>query len=105
MISNLHPADALLALKAQIADLEARAEIQRAALIAMGIGHHDGDLSRANVIESHPARINWKVIAETLKPSLRFPRDKWSEQMVEMVDGNTVTGTVITVKVNAKPAA
>jgi len=105
MLTNLHPADALLALKAQIADLEARAEIERQRLIAMGAGHHDGDLSRANVIVSHPERINWKVVAETLKPSFRFPRDKWSESMVEMVETNTKVSEVVTVKVNAKPAA
>jgi len=105
MLSNLHPADKLLALKAKIAEFEALAEIERQTLIAMGEGYHDGDLSRANVTVSHPARINWKVIAETLKPSFRFPRDKWSDQMKEMVDGNTKVSETITVKVNAKPAA
>src|SRR6187402_108203 len=105
MISNLHPADALLALKAQIAELEARADIERDRLIEMGAGHHDGDLARANVILSNPARVDWKGIAETLKPSLRFPRDKWSDQIIEMVDGHTTTKPVTTVRVNAKPAA
>jgi hypothetical protein len=105
MLSNLHPADALLALKAQIAELEARAEIERQRLIEMGAGHHDGDLARANVIVADYTRIDWKGIAETLKPSLRFPRDKWSDQMVEMVDGKTTVKPQTTVKVNAKPAA
>jgi len=105
MLTNLHPADALLALKAQISELEARAEIEREKLIAMGKGHHDGDLARANVIVTDYTRVDWKGIAETLKPSLRFPRDKWSEQMVEMVDGKTTVKAQTTVKVNAKPAA
>ena len=105
MLSNLHPADALLALKARIAEIEALAEIERQKLIAMGAGEHDGDLARANVIVSCPERINWKAIAETLKPSFRFPRDKWSDQMLEMVDGNTTAKEQTTVRVNAKPAA
>jgi len=105
MLSNLHPADALLALKAQIAELEALAKIEHARLVAMGAGHHDGDLARANVIVADYSRVDWKGIAETLKPSLRFPRDKWSEQIVEMVDGHTATKSQTTVRVNAKPAA
>jgi hypothetical protein len=105
MLSNIHPADALLAYKAQIAEIEKLAKVAHSRLVAMGAGHHDGDLARANVIVADRETIDWRGIAETLKPSLRFPRDKWSDQMVEMVDGLTTIKPVTTVRVNAKPAA
>ena len=104
-LSNLHPADALLALKAQIAELEARAKVEHARLVAMGPGAHAGDLANANVIVADRATVDWKTVAETLRPSLRYPRDKWTPGMAEMVDGLTAVKTVTTVRVNAKPAA
>jgi hypothetical protein len=101
-MSNIHPADALGALKAQIADLEARAKIEHARLVAMGTGAHEGDLFRATVSVADRTNIDWETIAKTLKPSLKQTREYWSPQTVELVDGNTATKPVTTVRVAAR---
>ena len=100
--SNVHPADALLALKARVADLEVLMKVEHARLVAMGAGAHDGDIARANVIIAPRNTIDWKSIAQTLKPSLALPRAKWSDQICDMVDANTSTTSVTTVRVAAR---
>jgi hypothetical protein len=101
-MSNIHPADALGALKAQIADLEIKAKIEHAKLVALGAGAHDGDLFRATVSVADRNTIDWESIAKTLKPSLKQTREYWSPQTVELVDGNTATKPVTTVRVAAR---
>jgi hypothetical protein len=101
-MTNNHPADILGALKAQIADLEARAKIEHARLVAMGAGAHEGDLFRATVSVADRTNIDWESIAKTLKPSLKQTREYWSPQTVELVDGNTATKPVTTVRVAAR---
>lgn len=68
-MAKIHPADALLTLKAAIADLEAKAAIERARLIAMGQGAHEGDLARASVSTADRETIDWKAIAAKFSPS------------------------------------
>jgi hypothetical protein len=101
-MTNNHPADILGALKAQIADLEARAKIEHARLVVMGAGAHEGDLFRATVSIADRTNIDWESIAKTLKPSLKQTREYWSPQTVELVDGNTATKPVTTVRVAAR---
>lgn len=69
MTTNLHPADVLLTLKAQIAELEILAAVEHAKLVAMGVGTHEGALSQASVSLSHPVTPKWKAIAEHFNPS------------------------------------
>jgi hypothetical protein len=101
-MTNNHPADILGALKAQIADLEARAKIEHARLVAMGAGAHEGDLFRATVSVADRNTIDWESIAKALKPSLKQTREYWSPQTVELVDGNTATKPITTVRVAAR---
>jgi hypothetical protein len=68
-MSNMHPADALGALKAQIANLEAQAKIEHARLVAMGAGAHEGELFRASVSVAERESIDWRAVAEKLEPS------------------------------------
>jgi hypothetical protein len=101
-MSNIHPADALGALKAQIADLEARAKLEHAKLVALGEGAFEGDLFRATVSVADRNTIDWKAVAQSLKPSLKQTREYWSPQLIEIVDGNTETKPVTTVRVAAR---
>ena len=100
--SNVHPADALLALKARVADLEVLMKVEHAQLVAMGAGAHDGDIARANVIIADRTAIDWKSIAQTLKPSLALPRKNWSDQLRDTVDANTSVTSVTSVRVAAR---
>jgi hypothetical protein len=68
-MTNMHPADMLLDLKARIADLKALAEIEHARLVAMGVGAHEGDVARASVSIATRETIDWKAIAAKLSPS------------------------------------
>jgi len=90
--------------KAAIANLESKAKIVHAQLVAMGAGVHVGDLFQASVSVAPRETIDWRGIAETLKPSLRLPRDKWSPQIVEMVDDHTAVKSVTTVRAVARTA-
>lgn len=101
-MTNMHPADALGLIKAQIADLESKAKIQHAKLVALGAGEYEGETFRATVSIAPRETMDWKGIAQTLKPSLRLPRDKWSEQIAQMVDDHTATKDVTTVRTNAR---
>lgn len=102
MTSNVHPADALGALKAQIANLESLAKIEHARLVAMGAGAYEGEIFRATVSIADRDTIDWKAIAQALKPSLKQTREYWSPQLIEIVEGNTTTKPVTTVRTNAR---
>ena len=91
-MSNLHPADALGFLKAQIADLKAAAEIEHARLVAMGVGAHDGETFRASVSVADRDSIDWKAIAAKLEPSR------------QLVTAHTETKAVTTVRVHSRKA-
>src|SRR5262245_37759594 len=97
--------DRIGVLKAQIAELENQEKAERAILVAQGAGAYDGAVFRATVSESDRATIDWRAIAETLKPSLKMPREYWSEQVTALVDGHTITKPVTTVRVVARKAA
>jgi len=66
---DLHPADRLGQLKAEIACLEELAELERTKLIALGQGPHEGHLFRATVSVSERETIDYKAICAKLKPS------------------------------------
>lgn len=89
-------------LKADIAERETREKALRDFIVALGAGAYDGEVFRATVSVADRTTIDWKGIAETLKPSLRLPRDKWSDQIVEMVDNHTAAKPVTTLRVVAR---
>ena len=92
-LSNSHPADALLALKARIADLESLAAVERERLIAMGEGAHEGAVARASVSIVEREKIDWRAIAEKLGPSR------------QLVTAHTSATTFPMVRVVARTAA
>ena len=87
-----HLADELGAIKAQIADLKLREAAIKTDLHRIG-GVHEGALFRATVSESIRATVDWKSIAQKLKPSR------------QLVTANTTTKPVITVRVTSRIAA
>lgn len=101
-IPNRHPADALFALRAQVADLEKLVKVEHARLVAMGEGAHEGEIARATVTIADRDSVDWKGIAQALKPSLKLPRENWSPQIADLVDVNTSTKPVTTVRTNAR---
>lgn len=70
MIDNIHPADALGDLKAEIAALLQREKHLKAELIAMGAGAHDGKRYRVTV--SHSERETLDMDAVRAKLSRQF---------------------------------
>ena len=62
-------ADDLGTIRAQLAILKEQETALRETLIAHGVDVIEGDLFRANVVESHRKVIDWKKIAEKLEPS------------------------------------
>jgi uncharacterized protein with ACT and thioredoxin-like domain len=92
-MSNIHPADALLALKAQIADLESLAKIEHARLVAMGAGAHEGEIARASVSIAERETIDWKAIAAKLEPSRQLIFAHTSAKEVTTVRVVARTGT------------
>jgi hypothetical protein len=85
MTSNIHPADALGFLKAQIADLEAAAKIEHARLVAMGVGAHEGETFRATVSVAPRETVDWKTVAAKLEPSRQLVTAHTSEKEVTTV--------------------
>jgi hypothetical protein len=85
-----------------MAALKEKCDAMREQLLTLGEGDYEGDMFRVTVRMPERATPDWKAIAQTLKPSLRLPRDKWSEQLIELVDGNTETKIVPTVKATAR---
>jgi hypothetical protein len=65
-ILNIHPADALGKLKAQITELEAQAKVFHSVLVAMGEGAHEGELFRATVAKSERAKLDMDAVREKL---------------------------------------
>lgn len=84
--------DTLASIKAQISDLEARADTYKAALIAAKVQSVDGTQHRATVSESYRTTIHWEKIAMKLNPS------------PQLVRANTTTATepTFTVRVTAR---
>ena len=103
-LSNVHPADLLGEFKAAIANLEAKAKVPHAALVAMGAGTHVGHIFQASVSIAPRESVDWKAIAMALKPSLKMPREYWSDQLIELVDANTTAKDVTTVRAVARTA-
>lgn len=62
-------ADDLGQIRAELAILKQDEAKLRDILIANGVDVIEGDLFRANVVESHRKVIDWKTIAEKLEPS------------------------------------
>ena len=85
-----HPADALGALKARIADLEALAKVEHARLVALGVGAHEGETFRASVSASERVTIDWRAVAEKLEPSR------------QLITAHTTSKDVVTVRVVAR---
>lgn len=92
-IPNIHPADALGALKAQIADLEIRAKAEHARLVAMGAGAHEGFAFRATVSIADRETVDWRAVAEKLKPSHQLVTAHTSAKEVTTVRVVARTGT------------
>lgn len=66
--------DELASIKAQIADLEIRADTYKAALIAAEVQAVDGTQHRATISEVYPVRTDWEAIATRLQPSAQLVR-------------------------------
>jgi hypothetical protein len=64
--------DQLGAIKAQQADLKARAGTLQAQLIEAGVTEADGALFRATVSYSNVESVDWKAIAAKLEPSYQL---------------------------------
>ena len=61
--------DQLGAVKAQIARLETREATLRQTLIDTGVNQADGRVFRATISVGSVSRVDWKAIAEHLRPS------------------------------------
>jgi hypothetical protein len=92
-MSNIHPADALGALKAEIANLEIRAKAEHARLVAMGAGAHEGEIFRATVSVAERESIDWKAISAKLEPSRQLVTAHTSAKEVTTVRVVARTGT------------
>jgi hypothetical protein len=66
--------DTLASIKAEIAELNARADTYKAALIAAEVRAIDGTKHRATISESYPTRTDWQTIAAKLQPSAQLVR-------------------------------
>jgi hypothetical protein len=93
MTSNVHPADALLVLKAQIANLESLAKIEHARLVAMGVGAHEGEMARASVSIAERETIDYKTIVVKLDVSRQMLRAHTTAKEVTTVRVVARTGT------------
>jgi len=87
---NSNPVDSFGFLKAQLAELEKRADDIRAQVIALGTGAHEGETFRATVSVADRESVDWKTIAEKLAPSR------------QLVTAHTSAKSVTTVRVVAK---
>jgi len=66
--------DTLASIKAEIADLNTRAETYKAALIAAEVTAADGTLHHVTISESYPVKTDWQTIAKKLQPSAQLVR-------------------------------
>lgn len=89
-VPTTHPADALGLLKAQIAELELQADLERDRLIALGEGAHEALLFRASVSIAERKTVKWQAICKHfIVPD-------------EMIKENTTSKVVISVTVNSR---
>jgi len=89
---DLHPADRLGQLRAEIACLEELAELERAKLIALGDGDHNGLLFHAKVSLADRKTVGWQAICKQLGVS----KDD------EIAKQHTTSKVIITVTVNSR---
>lgn len=80
--------DALGKLQAQIADLEAKEKLLKAALIESGAGAYEGALFRATVSESERNTLDMAAVRKKLTP--------------QFIAAHTKTTPVVTVRVSGK---
>lgn len=66
--------DTLATIKAEIAELQARADTYKAALIAAEVRAVDGTKHRATISEAYPVKTDWQAIAARLQPSAQLVR-------------------------------
>ena len=66
--------DTLAKIRADIADLKARADIYKDALIAAGVTAADGTMHRLTISETYPTRTDWETIARRFEPSAQLIR-------------------------------
>jgi len=66
--------DTLAKIRADIADLKARADIYKDALIAAGVTAADGTAHRLTISETYPSRTDWETIARRFEPSAQLIR-------------------------------
>ena len=83
--------DDLGTIRAQIAALQTDERELKKRLVDLGEKHVDGDLFKATVVESNRNNVDWKAIAEKLKPSR------------QLVAAHTKKSVVTSVRTAAKP--
>lgn len=88
MTNFISPIDELGALKAQIAELQARADEISRELKDQGPGRYSGAYFDANVVEQLSDRVDYKRIVESLELSPHWP-EYW---VVQTSDGRCVHG-------------
>lgn len=64
--------DTLAQIKAEIAELQNRADTYKAALIAAEVTEVEGTQHRATISETYKVTIDWRAIAEKLTPSTQL---------------------------------
>jgi hypothetical protein len=67
-IQTNNPIDALGAIKAQIADLEAREKELREAVLALGEGSHEGRMFKVTVVTVERETLDMKAVRAKLSP-------------------------------------
>jgi hypothetical protein len=87
-IQTNNPIDALGAIKAQIADLEAQEAILREAVLALGDGKHEGELFRVTVTTVDRATLDMSAVRAKLSP--------------QFITAHTIVKQVTSVKVAAR---
>lgn len=96
-ISNVHPADRLGDIRAQIAELKAIEEAILADIKALGVGAHEGDAYRATVSEvAERSTLDPKAAEEKLREL--GVDGRWFSKNQKVVKG------YVTVKVSARKA-
>ena len=68
-MSNVHAADRLGAIKAQLAEIKKIEDALKAELTALGVGSYEGDMFRATVSITEKVTVDWKAVCEKLEPS------------------------------------
>ena len=84
--------DDLGTVRAQLATLKEHEDEIRHLLIVAGVDVAEGELFRCTISESHRTLIDWKKIAEKLKPSRQLVRANTSKTPVTVVRTSTRKG-------------